>query len=233
MFTYYLCKDNDTIYRIEFSIKPEEKERYLSLLDNYLTEFVFIEEKEEKKIVEKEDIEKENKDSINIENGQLLLDRAEVLNIEEITEYLPSIIAVKTKKYSFLRSHTILLLMNLFLNDISHFNNPLTENIATLCRQNRYWYVDFCSIYSFFFDKNEEPLGEKYLDYNSLKDLLKNLDVNITMRYSMNELNCFWAGDDAERATAEGIVNHALTNKKFIKKLEPDFLLFHETKKKG
>ena len=49
MFTYYLCDDNDTIYRIWFSIKQEEKEHYLSLLDNYLTELVFIEENELKK----------------------------------------------------------------------------------------------------------------------------------------------------------------------------------------
>ena len=53
MFTYYLCDDNNTIYRIEFSIKQEEKKYYLSLLDNYLNELIFIEENESKKLVEK------------------------------------------------------------------------------------------------------------------------------------------------------------------------------------
>ena len=102
MFTYYLCADNDTIYRLEFSIKPEEREKYLSLLDNYLNELVFLEEQEFKKLTEKSKIESEELDIISIKNGQLLLERQGVSHTEKIEDYLPWIATIKIKEYSFL-----------------------------------------------------------------------------------------------------------------------------------
>jgi len=126
MFTYYLCDDNNTIYRIEFSIKQEEKNYYLSLLDNYLNELIFIEENESKKLVEKELIEEENNDNIYNENGYLSLVKDEVIKVEKIEDYLPSIITIKTKKYYFLRSYTISMLIYLLSDDITRSNvDPL------------------------------------------------------------------------------------------------------------
>ena len=231
MFTYYLCDDNNTIYRMSFSIKQEEKDHYLSLLDNYLTELVFIEENKTKKLVEKELVEEENKDSIYSENGQLSLEKTEVLDTEKIEDYLPSIITLKTKKYCFLRPYTIFMLINLLSDNITYSSKPLTKKIASLLGQNRDYYVDFSSIYEFFFDKSGELLREKYFDYNSLYSLFGSLDIDIELRYSANELRCFWAGDDAERATADGIVHHATSNKEMLKTLNPEFFPFDEQQK--
>ena len=226
MFTYYLCDDNKTIYRLELSIKREKMEYYLSLLENYLTELVFIEENETKKLVKKEKIKQENKESINFENGQLLLEKQEVLNIEEIEDYLPSIITIISKKYSFLRSYTIFMLIKLLSDDITRSNNTYIKKILNLFDKSRCWYVDFSSIYGFFFNKTEEFLEDKYYDYNSLEDLLGSLDVNITAKYSVNELLSFWAGDEADREIADGIVNDATTNKNFLRRFKTDFFPF-------
>ena len=49
MFSYYLCGDGETIYRVEFSLKQDEKKKYLSLLENYLSELIYVEEVEIKK----------------------------------------------------------------------------------------------------------------------------------------------------------------------------------------
>ena len=60
MDTYYLGSDNETIYKIEFSIKEKDRAKYLSLLEKYLEELVFSEETEYKKLVEEDKIEEEN-----------------------------------------------------------------------------------------------------------------------------------------------------------------------------
>lgn len=232
MFTYYLCDDNNTIYRMKLSIKQEEKEYYLSLLDNYLTELIFIEENVSKRIIEKELIDRENKDSIYSNNGQLLLEKAEVLNAEKIEDYLPYIITIKTKKYSFLRPYTIFMLINLLSDDITNSNNHLAKEITSLLDLRKDYYIDFNSIYELFFDKNGEFLKEKIFDYNSLYSLFGSLDINIELKYSANELRCFWAGDDAERATADGILYDATSNKEILKKINSDFFPFDEQQKK-
>ena len=59
MDTYYLGSDNETIYKIEFSIKEKDRAKYLSLLEKYLEELVFSEETEYKKLVEEDKIEEE------------------------------------------------------------------------------------------------------------------------------------------------------------------------------
>ena len=223
MFTYYLCDDNNTIYRIEFSIKQEEKNYYLSLLDNYLNELIFIEENESKKLVEKELIEDENKDNIYNENGYLSLVKDEVINVEKIEDYLPSIITIKTKKYYFLRSYTISMLIYLLSDDITHSSNPILKKIVSSPRQKMYYFIDFSTIYSFFFDENGNLLNGKDFDYNALRDLFQNLNVVKDTRYSANELICFWAGDDAERAVADSIVRDAFKNKEYLNKLGNDF----------
>ena len=223
MFTYYLCDDNNTIYRIEFSIKQEEKNYYLSLLDNYLNELIFIEENESKKLVEKELIEDENKDNIYNENGYLSLVKDEVINVEKIEDYLPSIITIKTKKYYFLRSYTISMLIYLLSDDITHSSNPILKKIVSSPRQKGYYFIDFSTIYSFFFNENGNLLNGKDFDYNALRDLFQNLNVVKDTRYSANELRCFWAGDDAERAIADSIVGDAFKNKEYLNKLGNDF----------
>ena len=40
MDTYYLGSDNETIYKIEFSIKEKDRAKYLSLLEKYLEELL-------------------------------------------------------------------------------------------------------------------------------------------------------------------------------------------------
>ncbi len=228
MFTYYLCDDNNTIYRMKFSIKQEEREYYLSLLDSYLTEFVFIEENITKKLVDKELVEKENEDSVYNENGRLLLKKEEILNVQMIEYYLPSIVTIRAKKYYFLRPYTIFMLINLLYDDITDSTKFLAKKVASLLRKNRNYYVDFSSIYEFFFDKSGKLLGEKYFDYNSLYSLFGSLDIDIELRYSANELRCFWAGDDAERAIADGIVHDATSNKEILKALGSEFFPFDE-----
>lgn len=226
MFTYYLCKDDDTIYHLEFSIKPEEREHFLSLFDNYLNERVLISENTVKKILEEGKIEGENQDTISIDNDQLLLEKTEVLSTEKIADGLPFVVTIKQQKYSFLRSYTVCALANLFSNDMTHSGNPLAKKIADLPGRIPGWYVDFQAIYKLFFGENESS-KEESCDYRSLKKLLGSLDAVITESYSANELNCFWAGDDAERDTAEGIVRCATSNKVYLKKFTPDFFPIH------
>ena len=195
MFTYYLDDDNGTIYRIEMSLKQEEKEYYLSLLDNYLTELIFVEENKLKKLVQEEEIQKKNQESIGIENGQLLLEKAMVTNVEKIEDYLPSIITLKSKKYFFLRPYTICLLIKLFSNDLDKMEHHP------------------------FVDENGKLLNEKFYDYHAFINLLKNLKQEITEKYSRSGLINFWQGDDAERCVAEGIASDASANKDYLRKL--------------
>ena len=216
MYTYYLCNDNETIYRLEFSIKPEEKEHYISLLGNYLTELVFCEEDEQKKLVEKKKIEKENKDNLSRENYQLLLEQARVTSSEEIEDYLPFVITVKTKKYSFLRSFTICLLIKLLSKDLDKTDSPYVSKLEKLLSG---FYFDFSKILEFFGDESGNLSPERYIDYTSSINLLRNLKVNITEQYSRSALLNFWQGDEAERCIADGIVSDSDANKEALKKL--------------
>jgi len=78
-------------------------------------------------------------------------------------------------------------------------SNPILKKIVSSPRQKSYYFIDFSTIYSFFFDEKDT-------------------------RYSANELRCFWAGDDAERALADSIVRDAFKIKEYLNKLGNDFL---------
>lgn len=214
MFTYYLCDDNETIYRIELSIKPEEKKYYLSLLENYLTEMIFIEEKELKKIVKEEAVEEENSDDLSIEDNCLFLKKTIVTGMDRIEDYLPLIVTVKTKRYFFLRSYTIFMLIKLLsdeLNQIDSLYAIKTENLL-----NNFNYIDFSLIYTIFFNQFGTIINKKIYDYNSLMNLLRSVEVKVTEKYSKSELSTFWQGDEAERCLAEGIVSDSKANKEAI-----------------
>ncbi len=218
MFTYYLDDDNETIYRIEMSLKQEEKEYYLSLLNNYLTELIFVEENKLKKLVQEEEIQKENQESVGIENGQLFLEKAMVTNVEKIEDYLPSIITVKSKKYFFLRPYTICLLIKLLSNDLDKMeHHPFVDKVISLL--NHSCCIDFKLIFETFFEENGNLLNEKFYDYHAFVNLLKNLKQEITEKYSRSGLINFWQGDDAERCVAEGIASDAPANKDYLRKL--------------
>lgn len=150
MFTYYLCDDNETIYRIEMSLKQEEKEYYLSLLENYLAELIFVEESKLKKLVQEEEIETENNDSIVMENGQILLEKTIVTHVEKIEDYLPSIVTIKSKKYFFLRMYTICYLIKLLSDDLNKIeHHPFIDKIAGILKNSHY--IDFKLIFETFF----------------------------------------------------------------------------------
>lgn len=110
MFTYYLCDDNDTIYNLEMSIKQEDKDYYLSLLENYLKELVKVNEKVEKELIEEEKILEETKENVSLEDSVIFLEKNEITNVEKIENYLPSIVTIKTKKY--LMPHSYYLYFN-------------------------------------------------------------------------------------------------------------------------
>lgn len=220
MYFYYLCDDNETVYRVEYSIKQEDKERYLSLLENYLTEFVFVEENEVKKLVE-EEIEKENEDNLSVENHLIFLNKIMVTNVDKIEDYLPFVVTVKTKKYFFLRSYTIGILITLLSKDIDKVDSPYIIEIASLL--NNFNYIDFSLIRNIFLDESGNVYHERFNDYNSLMNLLRSLKMEITEKYSYSGLSCFWQGDDMERSLAEGIVTDSKANKKALKELNLEF----------
>lgn len=219
MYTYFLCDDNDTIYKVKFSIKEDDKEYYLSLLDNYLNEFVFIEENISKKLIEKESINKENKKTIANNNGILVLERTEIINIECIEEYLPYIVTIKTRKYNLLRSYTISILLNFLFDE-----EKVIERYESLLRQVRCYSIEFSSLYKFFYNDANEIKEENDFDYKALYSLFKNLDASVIEKYSISRLRCFDAMDDADRELAEGIITDASSNKVFLKKLNSNFL---------
>lgn len=228
MFTYYLCEDNDTIYKMEFSLKEDKINYYLSLLERYLEELVFIEEIETKKLLAKDKIEQEKRETINNENNLLFLERTEVINSMKIEDNLPYVITIKIRKYAFLRPYNIFMLVKLLSNYLTNSNNPYIGKVLDIFNKNQYSYIDFSSMYAFFFAKRKELIKTKALDYNSLQDLFRSLDINITTKYSLNELLNFWNGDDAERALADSIVRDATANKKYLKKFNFAFLPINE-----
>lgn len=124
MVTYHLCGDGETIYRLEFSIKPEEKDYYISLLENYLTELIFVEEREK--------LDKENKDSLDEEDNQIFLTNARVTNASTLEDYLPLLVTIKTKKYHFLRPYTIFMLIKLLWDDLDKIDSPYIVKMACL-----------------------------------------------------------------------------------------------------
>lgn len=217
MFTYYLCDDNDTIYNLEMSIKQEDKDYYLSLLENYLKELVKVNEKVEKELIEEEKILEETKENVSLEDSVIFLEKNEITNVEKIENYLPSIVTIKTKKYLMPHSYTIYILIKLLAKDLEKTTNPLISKITSLLNYSRY--IDFNHIYKTFFDEDGKIISEKEEDYNSITSLLKNLEIKINLVYSYNHLSSFWQGDDAERAIAEGIVNDSPKNKEALKKL--------------
>ena len=223
MDTYYLGSDNETIYKIEFSIKEKDRAKYLSLLEKYLEELVFSEETEYKKLVEEDKIEEENQEGISIENHIFFLHLSAVIEKQKIEDYLPWIVTVKKKKYSFLRSYTIFMLMALLSDDLDKVNNSYSKQIEKLMGCSRY--INFSFVLSFFFDSSGGIIPERGLDYHSFLELLQNLEGKIIEKYSKSFLASFWQGDEAEREIADGIVGDSAANKVAIKRLNFDNLI--------
>ena len=203
MYTYFLCDDYDTIYKFKFSIKDEDKKYYLSLLENYLNEFVFIEESIIKELIKKELIESVNKETISKDGDYLILERKDVIDTQCIKAYLPYAVTIRTRKYRILRSYTISILLNLFEDDKA--------------------VMEESSLYKFFYNEEGELKQENYLDYESVCSLFRNIDVRPVERYSDAYLRLFTGIDDMEQALADGIVESSSSNKEFIKKFDSSF----------
>lgn len=221
MLTYFLCDDNETIYRIEMTLKQENKAYYLSLLENYLTELIFIEEKTVKKLVPKEEVDKENKESVNIEDSQIFLEKTKVINEEKIDDNLPFVVTIKTKKYLLPRTYTILTLICLLAKDLETIDNLLLAKINNLIDIS--CFINFNAIVRVFFDEIGNIVSERTIDFSSYHSLLKNLDLKIDEKYSRSYLSNFWQGGEMERETATSIVSKASLNKEALKKLNLKF----------
>ena len=222
MYTYFLCDDNKTIYKLEFSINGDEKDYYLSMLNCYLNELIFIEESEIKKLIEKDKIDEENKEKVFNKEGTLFFSKTEVANSELIEDYLPYIITLKTKKYYFLRPYTITLLLNLLSKEITS-----NSRASSLLEKVEERFIMFDSIYNFFFDKAGELKNEKYLDYTALCSLFERLDISIYDYYHTYDLHGYFGMDDADRAVAEGILEDSAKNKQMLKILNQNSLKFN------
>ncbi|HBA37826.1 MAG TPA: hypothetical protein DCY94_03805 [Firmicutes bacterium] len=217
MVTYHLCGNGKTIYRLEFSIKPENIDYYISLLENYLTELVFAEEKESKKLVEREKLDKENKDSLDEEDNQIFLTNARVTNASTLEDYLPLLVTIKTKKYHFLRPYTIFMLIRLLWDDLDRIDSPYVVKMASLLDNSDY--IDFSQLLAIFLEESGNVCPEKYFDYNSSMCLLRGLKIEITEKYSRCALSNFWQGDEAERELADSIVSKSSSNREAIKRI--------------
>ena len=222
MYTYFLCDDNETVYKLEFSINGDEKDYYLSMLNCYLNELIFIEESEIKKLIEKDKIDEENKEKVFNKEGTLFFSKTEVANSELIEDYLPYIITLKTKKYYFLRPYTITLLLNLLSKEITS-----NSRASSLLEKVEERFIMFDSIYNFFFDKAGKLKKEKYLDYTALCSLFERLDINIYDYYHTYDLRGYFGMDDADRAVAEGILEDSAKNKQMLKILNQNSLKFN------
>lgn len=215
MYTYYLCDDNETILRLNLKIREEDKSYYLSLLENYLSELVFVEENEKKELVEKNQVAKKSKDKISIENCQIFLEKQMVTNTEEIEDYLPSVVTIKTKRYFFLRFFTIYVLIKLLSKELENVNTPYIKEISELLRTD---YLDISLIYNIFWEAGSVSAKRSY-DYDSLIKILKSLEIETTNKYSKWDLINYWQGDEAERETAESIANDSTSNKEALVRL--------------
>ena len=218
MYTYFLCDDYDTIYKFKFSIKDEDKKYYLSLLENYLNEFVFIEESVIKEFIKKELIEGVNKETISKDGDYLILERKDVIDTQCIEAYLPYVVTIRTRKYRFLRSYTISILLNLFEDD-----KVVMEEYKTLYKQVKNYYIGLSSLYKFFYNEEGQLKQENHFDYNTVCSLFRNIDIRPVERYSAAYLRSFIGIDDMEQALADGIVEASSSNKEFIKKFDSSF----------
>lgn len=218
MYTYFLCDDNNTIYKFKFSIKDEDKEHYLSLLENYLNEFVFLEEIVIKEYVKKDLIENVNKETISKEGDYLILERKDAIDTQCIEEYLPYVVTIKTRKYRFLRPYTISMLLYLFEDD-----KTVRKKYDSLYKLVDFYFIKLSSLYKFFYNEEGQLKQENYLDYNAVCSLFGNIDVRPDERYSTTYLRSFIGIDDMEQAQADGIVEDSSSNKEFIKKFDSSF----------
>ena len=218
MYTYFLCDDYNTIYKFKFSIKDEDKKNYLSLLENYLNEFVFIEESVIKELIEKDLIEGVNKETISKDGDYLILERKDVIDTQCIDEYLPYVVTIRTRKYRFLRLYTISILLYLFEDD-----KNVRKKYESLYKKVDFYFIKLSSLYKFFYNEEGQLKQENYLDYESLCSLFRNIDIRPVERYSDAYLRSFAGIDDMEQALADGIVEDSSSNKEFIKKFDSSF----------
>lgn len=217
MYTYYLCGDNDTIQKIKFFLKPEDKPKYLALLENFLTELVFVEKNSEKKLVNKEDIAKENNEKITMESGDIALQKKQVIEVEELGDNLPFLVTIKKQRYHFLRPWTIWFLIRLLGKDLDKGTSPYIEVLSK--EFDRSDYLDFNELFSTFFDDQGMLTPKRAYDYEALTSLLNAIDNMVINKYSKAYLDNFWQGDDADRAVAEGIASDAVEGRKGLSRL--------------
>ncbi len=216
MYTYFFLEDDDTTYRIKFFIKENEKEKFLSLVGIYLEEIVFIEENEIKKLVEKDKIDEENKEKIYNDDGVLFLERTEVIKTEEIEDYLPYIVTLKTTKYRFLRSYSIRLLISTFSDDIATDD----ARITSLLKMREISYIDFDDLRRFFFDEEGNFKKEGYYDYKSVCTFFDEVSIKITDIFSIKELAHSYWQDDMDREFIETVPKDTILNKQALKVLD-------------
>lgn len=217
MYTYYLCDDLETIYRISFSIKESDKGDFIALLKKSLSELLVLDSHEGKKLLQEDKVDEENKDLIAMEGSQLFLYRSRVINKEKIEDYLPWIVSVNEEKCSFIRNTTILFLIWLLEGDLDKVNNSLAYPVSSSVDGRSY--LDFNLIYNTFFDEDGNVSCELLDDYDSLMELLRSLHLEIDTQYSYSYLSNFWQGDDADRAVADGVVEDSRKNRAALKKL--------------
>lgn len=217
MFTYYLCDDGDTIYRIWFSLPKEKRNYYFSLLQKYLEELVFTGEQTRKNLVTKEKMSKEIEDEICVFDYQITLQRKERKVLEELESDLPLVVEENTKSYSFLRPYTIRMLIMLFLKEVENAEpNSMMYRIMHKLGYSKSF--DFCFLYTTFFDEAGSLIPANSYDFVAFKQIFEDLNISIDNTYSSNALACFY-GDEADTEVAEGILRKSLENRELIAKM--------------
>ncbi len=127
MYTYYLSDDKDTIYKIKLSLDLDSRDKYITLLKNYLRELVFVDESNLKKLIDKDKIEEENGEDISSDDYFIYLSKRDVIDTSIIEDYLPYVVTVKTTKCYFLRSYTICVLIGLLSNELKDSDNQYVK----------------------------------------------------------------------------------------------------------
>ena len=223
MYIYYLY-DGDTILHLVLNIKEGLEEKYLELLNNYLSELVFIDECESVKLIDESLIDDENKETMYEEDGTLFLEKSEVVSIENLDDNLPRLVKIKTKKYKFLRSFTITWLRRLLPDKVlSKSNNSYVPLLSDTVRSYFAWNCfEFKTMFEYFYSEDGIFKKDKCFDFKALNSLFTDLSCYIERRFSLNHLSWYSGIDDAEGACAEGIAETSRSNKQYLKKLGKD-----------
>lgn len=222
MFAYYLCDNYETIYRLEFTLKKEQVDYYLSLLRNYLDELVFVDEVEQKNLAQREDKGEEPEEQIIASGNEILLKRKKYIHVEDIAEHLPLVVTEQTKSYRFLRPYAIRMLIAMLSSVLEkeeiHPYISKIQNVLGFCA-----FIDFQELYTMFFDDAGCLLLQKYYDYEAISQIFKDAVPVIDNTYSRSSLVAFCGGEEAEYEIAEGIVEKSQANAIVLKQMNLSF----------